>query len=92
LYGVIDMVITEHAMDDSAPEISAQKGGRLSFVAARRHSRRSISTSMSSEEFAQLANADAIVAHPFSDELRFSSEQAASLNAAAREWGVRLRQ
>jgi hypothetical protein len=25
--GVVDMVIAEHAMDDSAPEITAQKGG-----------------------------------------------------------------
>jgi hypothetical protein len=90
--GVIDMVITEHPMDDSAPEISAQRSGRSSIVATRRHSRRSISTSMSIEELVQLASADAIIAHPFGDELRFSSEQAASLNAAARDWAARLRQ
>jgi hypothetical protein len=47
---------------------------------------------MSIEEFAQLASADAIIAHPFSDELTFSSDQTASLNAAARAWAARLRQ
>jgi hypothetical protein len=87
----IQMVITELPVGESTPEISVQANGQTSAIATRLRSRRSISTFLSVDELEQLAKAEVIIAHPFSDQLRFSPEQTRKLQAVAAEWTTRLR-
>jgi hypothetical protein len=83
---VVDVVITQYVSSDEHPDMSMQADGQAVDMNPRLRSRRSVVASIPFDEFAKLANADAIVERAFDTELEFGAGQRRMLHAVAQRW------
>ena len=85
----VDIVITQFLVDEDTPEMAAHVNGQSLPLVTRLRGRRSIVTTISFDEFVQLANADTIVYHAFDADLELGAAQRGLLRSLARQWARR---
>jgi hypothetical protein len=89
--GVVDIVVTQHPVEDEAPAMTLQADGEPVPVVTRLQARRSVVATVSLEEIDRLARAGVIVDRAFNTELEFGSGQLRWLRQAADSWLGRVR-
>ena len=88
----VDIVVTEHAVDEDAPETSLSADGQSLPLNTRPRTARSVVATISFDEFVRLSKADALVERAFDRELEFGQGQLRMLRSTAERWsgGPRL--
>jgi hypothetical protein len=89
--GVVDIVVTQHPVEDDAPEMTLRVDGDAVPVVTRLRSKRSVVTSVSLEEFDRIAGAGVVVDRTFGTELELGLGQLGMLRATADRWLGRVR-
>ena len=86
---VVDIVVTQHAVNDDAPEMAMRVDGEAFPLTTRLRSRRSVVASIPFDQFIRLTNAETIVEQAFDTELAFSAAQVRMLRSTAQRWAGR---
>jgi hypothetical protein len=86
---VVDIVITQHPVDESSPQAAMQVDGRPMPLVARALSARSVVASIPFDDFVKLTSASTIIQRAFDTELDFGAGQRRMLQSVARRWGGR---
>jgi hypothetical protein len=89
--GVVDIVVTQHPVEDDAPEMMLRVDGETVPLVTRLHSKRSVVATVSLEAFERIARAGTVVDRTFGTELELGQGQARMLRATADRWLGRLR-
>jgi hypothetical protein len=89
--GVIDIVVTEHPVEDDVPAMTLRVDGDTVPVVARLRSKRSVVATVSLEEFDRIARAGVVVDSTFGTELELGAGQARMLRTTADRWLGRVR-
>jgi len=89
--GAVDMVVTQHPMEDEAPEMTLRVDGEAVPVVPRLHSTRSVVATVSLAEFDRIASAGSVVELAFDAELEFGPGQVRMLRTTADRWLGRVR-
>src|SRR6185295_4202978 len=89
--GAVDMVVTQHPVEDEAPEMMLRVDGEAVPVVTRLHSKRSVVATVSLAEFDRIASAGSVVERAFDAELEFGPGQVRMLRTTADRWLGRVR-
>jgi hypothetical protein len=89
--GVVDIVVTQHPVEDDAPEMMLRVDGETMPIVTRLHSKRSVVASVSLEAFDRIARAGTVVDRSFDTELELGPGQARMLRSTADRWMGRVR-
>jgi hypothetical protein len=89
--GVVDIVVTQHPVEDDAPEMTLRVDGETVPLVTRLQSKRSVVASVSLDEFDRIARAGVVVDRTFGTELELGAGQARMLRATADRWLGRVR-
>jgi hypothetical protein len=84
--GVVDIVVTQHPVEDDSPEMAWRVDGEPLPVVTRLQARRSVVATVSLAEFDRIARAGAVVDRAFDAELEFGPGQARVLRSMADSW------
>ena len=87
--GVVDIVVTQHPVEDDAPEMTLRVDGETLPLVARPLGKRSVVASVPLDAFIRVTNAGAIVDRTFNTELEFSAAQLRTLRSVADQWSGR---
>jgi hypothetical protein len=86
LPGVVDIIVTQHPVEDDAPVMTLQVDGQEMPLVARPLGRRSVVASVPLADFVRLTDAGSIVDRTFNAELEFGPTQLRTLRAIADQW------
>jgi hypothetical protein len=89
--GVVDIVVTQHPVEDDSPEMMLRVDGETVPIVPRLHSKRSVVASISLAEFDRIARADVVVDWTFDTELELGPGQVRMLRLTADRWLGRVR-
>jgi hypothetical protein len=89
--GVVDIVVTQHPMEDDAPEMLLRVDGDTVPLVTRLHSTRSIVATVSVAELDRITSAGVVVDRSFGTELELGAGQVRMLKATADRWLGRAR-
>jgi hypothetical protein len=89
--GVVDIVVTEHPVEDDAPEMMLRVDGETVPIVTRLHSKRSVVATVSLEAFDRIARAGTVVDRSFDIELELGQGQVRMLRSTADRWVGRVR-
>jgi hypothetical protein len=84
--GVVDIVVTQHPVEDDKPEMTLRVDGQTVPLVARPLGMRSVVASVPLDAFVRLTNAGAIVDRTFNTELEFGEAQLRVLRSVAAQW------
>jgi hypothetical protein len=83
---VVDVIVTEHPTGEESPQMTMTVNGEGVPLVPRLHSRRSIVSSISFDDFVRLADAESIVQRAFDVDLVFGTGQLRMLRSVAQRW------
>ena len=89
--GVVDIVVTQHPIEDDAPEMTLRVDGEAVPLVTRLQSRRSVVATVSLAELDRITSAGAVVDRTFGTELELGAGQLRMLRATADRWLGRVR-
>jgi hypothetical protein len=89
--GVVDVVVTQHPVEDNSPEMMLRVDGETVPVVTRLHSKRSVVATISLAEFDRIARAGVVVDRTFDTELELGPGQVRMLRLTADRWLGRVR-
>jgi len=89
--GVVDIVVTQHPLEDDTPEMTLRVDGEAVPLVTRLHSRRSVVATVSLAELDRITSAGAVVDRTFDTELELGAGQLQMLRATADRWLGRVR-
>jgi hypothetical protein len=89
--GVVDIVVTQHPVEDDTPEMMLRVDGATMPLVTRLHSKRSVVATVSLAELDRITSAGIVVDRTFGTELEFGPGQVRMLKAAADRWQGRAR-
>ena len=89
--GVLDIVVTQHPVEDDTPEMTLRVDGETVPLIARLHSRRSVVATVPLTEIDRIANAAVVVDKTFNTELELGAGQVKMLRWYADRWLGRVR-
>jgi hypothetical protein len=89
--GVVDIVVTQHPVEDNSPEMMLRVDGETVPVVTRLHGRRSVVASISLDEFDRITRAGVVVDRTFDTELELGPGQVRMLRFTADRWLGRVR-
>ena len=89
--GAVDIVVTQHPVEDATPEMTLRADGEAVPVVTRLHSRRSVVATVSLAQLDRIASAGSVVERTFDTELEFGPGQVRMLRATADRWLGRVR-
>lgn len=89
--GVVDIVVTQHPVEDNSPEMMWRVDGETVPVVTRLHGRRSVVASISLDEFDRITRAGVVVDRTFDTELELGPGQVRMLRFTADRWLGRVR-
>jgi hypothetical protein len=89
--GVVDIVVTQHPVEDDAPDMLLRVDGETVPIVTRLHSKRSVAATVSLAEFDRIAAAGVVVDRTFNTELELGAGQLKMLRATADRWLGRVR-
>jgi hypothetical protein len=85
----VDIIVTQHPVDEDAPEMTMSVNGESLPLVARLHSRRSVVATISFDDFVRLATSERLVERAFGTELEFSDPQLRMLRSESQRWSGR---
>jgi hypothetical protein len=91
LPGAIDIVVTQHPVEDDTPAMTLRVDGETVPLVARLHSKRSVVATVSLTELERIASAGVIVDRTFGTELELGAGQLKMLRTLADGWLGRVR-
>jgi hypothetical protein len=89
--GVVDIVVTQHPVEDDTPEMMLRVDGATLPLVTRLHSKRSVVATVSLAELDRITSAGIVVDRTFGTELEFGPGQVPMLKATADRWLGRVR-
>jgi hypothetical protein len=89
--GVVDIVVTQHPVEDDAPEMMLRVDGATIPLVTRLHSRRSVVATVSLAELDRITSAGVVVDRTFGTELELGPGQVRMLKATTDRWLGRVR-
>ena len=89
--GVVDIVVTQHPVEDDTPEMMLRVDGDTVPLVTRLHSRRSVVATVSLAELDRITSAGVVVDRTFGTELELGAGQVRMLKATADRWLGRVR-
>jgi hypothetical protein len=89
--GVVDIVGTQHPVEDNSPEMMLRVDGETVPIVTRLHSKRSVVATISLAEFDRIARAGVVVDRTFDTELELGPGQVRMLRLTADRWLGRVR-
>ena len=89
--GVVDIVVTQHPVEDDTPEMMLRVDGATMPLVTRLHSKRSVVATVSLAELDRITSAGIVVDRTFGTELEFGPGQVRMLKATADRWLGRAR-
>lgn len=89
--GVVDMVVTQHPVEDDAPQIVLRVDGETVPTLTRLHAKRSVVATISLDEFDRLTRAGVVIDSAFDTELELGPGQIRMLRDTADRWLGRVR-
>ena len=89
--GVVDIVVTQHPVEDDTPEMMLRVDGATMPLVTRLHSKRSVVATVSLAELDRITSAGIVVDRTFGAELEFGPGQVRMLKATADRWLGRAR-
>jgi hypothetical protein len=89
--GVVDIVVTQHPVEDDTPEMMLRVDGAAIPLVTRLHSKRSVVATVSLAELDRITSAGIVVDRTFGAELEFGPGQVRMLKATADRWLGRAR-
>jgi hypothetical protein len=89
--GVVDIVVTQHPVEDDTPEMTLRVDGDTVPLMTRLHSKRSVVATVSLAELDRITSAGVVVDRSFGTELELGSGQVRMLKAMADRWLGRVR-
>ena len=89
--GVVDMVVTQHPVEDDSPPMVLRVDGETVSTVARLHAKRSVVATISLDEFDRLTRAGVVVDSAFDTELELGPGQIRMLRYTADRWLGRVR-
>jgi hypothetical protein len=89
--GVVDIVVTQHPVEDDTPEMMLRVDGATMPLVTRLHSKRSVVATVSLAELDRITSAGIVVDRTFGTELEFGPGQVPMLKATADRWLGRVR-
>ncbi len=90
--GVVDIVVTQHPVEDDTPEMLLRVDGAAMPLVTRLHSKRSVVATVSLAELDRITSAGIVVDRTFGTELELGPGQVRMLKATADRWLGRSRQ
>jgi hypothetical protein len=84
--GVVDIVVTQHPVEDDTPEMMLRVDGATMPLVTRLHSRRSVVATVSLAELDRITSAGVVVDSTFGTELELGAGQVRMLRATADRW------
>jgi hypothetical protein len=90
--GVVDIVVTQHPVEDDTPEMTLRVDGDTVPLVTRLHSKRSVVATVSLAELDRITSAGVVVDRTFGTELELGPGQVRILKATADRWLGRARQ
>lgn len=84
--GVVDIVVTQHLVEDDKPEMTLRVDGETVPLVARPLGKRSVVASVPLDAFVRVTNAGVIVDRTFNAELEFGAGQLRVLRSVAAQW------
>jgi hypothetical protein len=91
LPGAVDIVVTQHPVEDDAPEMVLRVDGATVPTVTRLHSKRSVVATISLADFDRIAQAGVVVDRTFGTELELGPGQVRMLRQTADRWLGRVR-
>jgi len=89
--GVVDIVVTQHPVEDDTPEMTLRVDGDTVPLVTRLHSKRSVVATVSLAELDRITSAGVVVDRTFGTELELGPGQVRMLKATADRWLGRVR-
>jgi hypothetical protein len=89
--GVVDIVVTQHPVEDDTPEMMLRVDGATIPLVTRLHGRRSVVATVSLAELDRITSAGVVVDRTFGTELELGPGQVRMLKATADRWLGRVR-
>jgi hypothetical protein len=89
--GVVDIVVTQHPVEDDSPEMMLRVDGETVPTVTRLQSKRSVVATISLDEFDRIARAGVVVDRTFDTELELGPGQVWMLRLTADRWLGRVR-
>ena len=89
--GVVDIVVTQHPVEDETPEMMLRLDGDTVPLVTRLHSRRSVVATVSLAELDRITSSGVVVDRSFGTELELGVGQVRMLKATADRWLGRVR-
>src|SRR5471032_691333 len=89
--GVVDIVVTQHPIEDDTPEMTLRVDGEAVPLVTRLHSRRSLVATVSLAELDRITSAGVVVDRTFDTELELGAGQLQMLRATTDRWLGRVR-
>jgi hypothetical protein len=89
--GVVDIVVTQHPVEDETPEMMLRVDGDAVPLVTRLHSKRSVIATVSLAELDRITSAGVVVDRTFGTELELGAGQVRMLKATADRWLGRVR-
>jgi hypothetical protein len=90
--GVVDIVVTQHPVEDDTPEMTLRVDGDTLPLVTRLHSRRSVVATVSLAELDRITGAGVVIDRTFGTELELGAGQVRMLKATADRWMGRVKQ
>jgi hypothetical protein len=84
--GVVDIVVTQHPVEDDTPEMTLRVDGDTVPLVTRLHSKRSVVATVSLAQLDRITSAGVVVDRTFGTELELGSGQVRMLKATADRW------
>jgi hypothetical protein len=89
--GAVDIVVTQHPVEDEAPEMMLRVDSESLPIVTRPHGKRSVVATVSLADFDRIASAGSVVERAFDAELEFGPLQLRMLRTTADRWLGRVR-
>ncbi len=89
--GVVDMVVTQHPVEDDSPQMVLRVDGETVSTVTRLQARRSVVATISLDEFDRLTRAGVVIDSAFDTELELGPGQIRMLRYTADRWLGRVR-
>jgi hypothetical protein len=89
--GVVDIVVTQHPLEDDTPEMTLRVDGDTVPLVTRLHSKRSVVATISLADLDRITSAGVVVDRTFGAELELGPGQVRMLKATADRWLGRVR-
>jgi hypothetical protein len=89
--GIVDIIVTQHPVEDDAPEMTLRVDGDMVPLVTRLHSKRSVVATVSLAELDRITSAGVVVDRSFGTELELGPGQVRMLKATADRWLGRAR-